>query len=91
MPMPSPDSSQIHASDQKGTLCPTRPATLLGNLSQRIQYVLRHPLLETHCPDKQGITAQMLHRGCMAAFGRWSKREATTLSGTCWPVDCVPR
>lgn len=89
--MPSPDSPQIHASDQKGTLCPTRPATLLGKLSQRIPYVLRNPLLGIHCPDKQGITAQMLQQECMAAFGRWSKREAATLSSTCWSVDCVAR
>lgn len=91
-PMLSPDSLQIHASDQKGTLCPTRPATPIGKLRERVRHVLRRPLLGIHCPDKQGITAQMLQRQCMAAFGGWSKEKLPHCPHLlAWPADRVPR
>ena len=123
--MPSPDRPRLVHLIRKG-LCPTRPATLLGKLSQPIEHVLsiavgnplpRHAgpycsiaaagvhgglwsdaaagvhgglweMLQRECMVASG---PMLQRGCMVASGRWSKSEAITLPGTCWPVGCVPR
>jgi hypothetical protein len=147
--MPSPDRPRLVHLIRKG-LCPTRPATLLGKLSQPIEHVLSiccweptaptcralllhccsggawwplvrccsgsawwplgdaaagvhgglwemlqrgcmvasGPMLQRECMVASG---PMLQRECMVASGRWSKSEAITLPGTCWPVGCVPR
>lgn len=71
--MPSPGSPQIHASDQKGTLHPTRPATLIGKLSQPVQHVLRHPLLES-----TALTSRTFLLKCCSGSAWWPLGDGVT-------------
>lgn len=71
--MPSPGSSQMHASDQKGTLHPTRPATLIGKLSQPVEHVLRHPLLES-----TALTNRTFLPKCYSGSAGWPLGDGVT-------------